>query len=48
VNELLDFELLEEMEKNESKIRKVMADVTLKKIIVVALLLMFIIPLFDT
>jgi hypothetical protein len=45
---LLDVELLEEVEKSESKIRKVMADVTLKKIIVVALMLMFIIPLFDT
>lgn len=36
------------MEKNESKIRKVMGDSTLKKVIIVVLLLMFISPLFDT
>jgi len=48
VNDFLDSDLLEEVEKKESKIRKILSDVTLKKVIIVALLLMFVIPLFDS
>ncbi len=36
------------MDKKESKIRKILGDITLKKVIIVVLLLMFIVPLFDT
>ena len=36
------------MDKRESKIRKILGDITLKKVIIVVLLLMFIVPLFDT
>lgn len=36
------------MDKKESKIRKILGDITLKKVIIVVLLLMFIVPLFDS
>lgn len=36
------------MDQRESKIRKKLGDTTLKKIIIVVLMLMFIVPLFDT
>lgn len=44
----MNTDLIEQVDKNESKIRKVMADITLKKVIIVVLLLMFISPLFDS
>ena len=36
------------MESKESKISKVLSDITLKKVIIMVLLLMFLVPLFDT
>ncbi len=36
------------MDKKESKIRKILGDITLKKIIIVILMLMFFVPLFDS
>lgn len=45
---MLDTTILEEMDKKESKIRKILGDITLKKVIIVVLLLMFIVPLFDS
>lgn len=48
MNELFNSELLEEIDNNESKIRKVMGDNTMKKVIIVVLTLMFLIPLFDS
>lgn len=36
------------MTKKESKISKVLSDLTIKKIIVAVILIMFIVPLFDS
>lgn len=36
------------MSQQESKISKVLSDLTVKKVIIVVLLLMFLVPLFDT
>ena len=39
---------MEDMNKKESKISKVLSDLTIKKIIVAVILIMFIVTLFDS
>lgn len=45
---LFNAELLEEMSAKESKISRILSDLTIKKIIIVVLLIMFLVPLFDS
>lgn len=44
---MFDTNIIDEVDRNESKIRKILGDATLTKIIIFVLLLMFIVPLFD-
>lgn len=45
---LFDSDLLEEIKSKESKISKVLSDLTIQKVIIVVLLIMFLVPLFDS
>lgn len=45
---MFDTKILDEVDRNESKIRKILGDATLTKIIIFVLLLMLIVPLFDS
>ena len=44
---IFNTDFIEEIQTRESKISKVLSDLTIKKIVIVVLLLMVIIPLFD-